>query len=134
MGVPIIAPSQGLMARWHIEYGLVAERTWDMTFRHRRGLRSVLPQHPHSDIPFDPNDDTDEAAVAWWIQWVRSEDAGARGAVANGDGRVHLRENSSADLCTTEHHGGGTNIAGGAGAHLAPSHCLTCSAPQLSSP
>jgi hypothetical protein len=81
MGVPIIAPSQRLMARWHIEYGLVAERTWDMTFRHRRGLRSVLPQHPHSDIPFDPNDDTDEAAVAWWIQWVRAG-SGVRGVGA----------------------------------------------------
>jgi hypothetical protein len=81
MGLPIIAPSLKLLVRWHMEHWLVSERTWDMTREGRRGTGSALPRHPDAaELPYDPNDDTDEVAVAWWLQWVSGRRAGERRA------------------------------------------------------
>jgi hypothetical protein len=69
MGIPILAPSLGLLTRWHMDMRMVGERSWDMAFYHRVSNGSVLPRHPTAIAPYDPNDDTDPASVAWWLQW-----------------------------------------------------------------
>lgn len=69
MGIPILAPSLRLLTRWHIGMRMVGERSWDMAFYRRVSNGSVLPRHPAASAPYDPNDDMDPAAVAWWLQW-----------------------------------------------------------------
>jgi hypothetical protein len=69
MGIPVIAPSLSLLTRWHMDMHMVGERSWDMAFYHRVSDGSALPRHPAASAPYDPNDDTDPAAVAWWLQW-----------------------------------------------------------------
>jgi hypothetical protein len=70
MGIPIIAPSLSLLTRWHMESLFVSERTWDTVLYNKPASKSVLPRHPEADEPFDPNDETSEEAVRWWLQWA----------------------------------------------------------------
>jgi hypothetical protein len=69
MGIPILAPSLALLTRWHMESLLVSERTWDTVLYNLPTDKSALPRHPDADEPFDPNDETSEEAVRWWLQW-----------------------------------------------------------------
>jgi hypothetical protein len=70
MGVPILAPSLGLLTQWHMAHGMVSERTWDTVLANAPAGGSVLPRHPDADEPFDPNDEHSEEAVRWWLQWA----------------------------------------------------------------
>lgn len=70
MNMPIIAPSLALLTRWHMESLFVSERTWDTVLYGAPAAKSAVPRHADADEPFDPNDETSEAAVAWWLQWA----------------------------------------------------------------
>jgi hypothetical protein len=68
MAIPIIAPSVRLLTEWQMTVGMVSERTWDMVLRGTIPSGSVIGRHPDaSDVPFDPNDETNRDAVAYWL-------------------------------------------------------------------
>ena len=69
MGIPLLAPSLRLLTQWHMQFGMVSERTWDTVLAGAPARGSVLPRHPAADEPFDPNDEYSEDAVTWWLQW-----------------------------------------------------------------
>ena len=49
MGLPMFVPSLDLLTEWHLQYRVMAERTWDGTFHHPK-RSSAIDQHPNSEI------------------------------------------------------------------------------------
>ena len=41
MGIPLLVPSQRLLAEWAVDYGFVFQRTWGGVFGHRCPLAYV---------------------------------------------------------------------------------------------
>lgn len=70
MGVPIIAPGPKMLTDWHMRYGMVSERTWDMVLQGIVPKGSIIGKHPDADEAFDPNDDTNPAAVEYWLRFA----------------------------------------------------------------
>lgn len=82
MGIPLFVPSPHLLAKWHVEKGVLSERTWDSVHHGRQKsprhdgenqgeMRfSPLPRHPisSSNLHSDPNDEIDANAILEWIQ------------------------------------------------------------------
>ena len=68
MNIPLFFPTLDLLAKWHVEHGVVRQRTW-AAYREQRSSRSVLRGVVGSDVP-DPNDDVDEAAVRHWLRYA----------------------------------------------------------------
>ncbi|RYE85539.1 MAG: hypothetical protein EOO65_00160 [Methanosarcinales archaeon] len=66
MGIPIIAPSHALLVKWHLEYGLVSELTWNL-LQHGAARESLVPRHRDADEPHDPNKAADLEAVSYWL-------------------------------------------------------------------
>ena len=49
----------------------MSERTWDLVRnKGRPSKHSALPQAPGGAYDFDPNDEFDERAIRWWIQFA----------------------------------------------------------------
>ena len=72
MQVPLFVPSPGLLVDWHIEYGILTERTWSGVMQ-RPNDKSVLPRHPDSSsilTDVDPNNDLDKDAILAWLQFA----------------------------------------------------------------
>jgi len=69
MGIPILAPGPKLLTKWHMQYGLVSERTWEMVFNTRVPHGSIIGRHPDADEPFDPNDDDNAEAIEYWLRF-----------------------------------------------------------------
>jgi hypothetical protein len=71
MAVPLFLPSPALLAQWHLQHGVLSERSWNLVFGHPSNS-SVLPQHAHyassaHALSGDPNNEQDLAAVQEWI-------------------------------------------------------------------
>jgi len=67
MNIPLFFPSIDLLTHWQLEFQVVRQRTWDgymMKRPHRSRILGKLPQVP------DPNDDTDEGAIKYWLQYA----------------------------------------------------------------
>jgi len=65
MNIPLVFPSLDLLTKWHYEYGLVNEKTWDQTYR------GILPSGSTingvlKDVP-DPNNDRNRTAIRYWL-------------------------------------------------------------------
>ncbi|RYE85583.1 MAG: hypothetical protein EOO65_00035 [Methanosarcinales archaeon] len=69
MGIPIIVPSHALLTKWHLQYGLVSELTWDLVV-HGEARNSSVPQHDDADEPFDPNQAAHPNAVSYWLRFA----------------------------------------------------------------
>ena len=54
-GIPILAPSLSLLVKWHLEYRMVKERTWDTVAALSPQHASVVPRHPDANEtePYD---------------------------------------------------------------------------------
>jgi len=70
MGIPILAPSRALLTKWHMETLFVSERTWDTVLYNTPTSQSAVSRHADATQPYDPNDETSEDAVSWWLQWA----------------------------------------------------------------
>lgn len=66
MNIPLFFPTIDLLAKWHVQYGVVRQRTW-MGYMSRKEatshIRGVIPNIP------DPNNDLDEDAVKYWLKF-----------------------------------------------------------------
>jgi hypothetical protein len=71
MCIPLIAPSVDLLVKWHMQYRMVSERTWDMALHNRETSASVLPRHTEASPlhVFDPNDEFNADGVRYWLQF-----------------------------------------------------------------
>jgi hypothetical protein len=70
IGIPLIVPSLDLLSRWHLEFGIVTERTWERMYKPSKVPHgSPIPQHPKSKYPFDPNDDSNVEAIKYWLSF-----------------------------------------------------------------
>ncbi len=71
MCIPLIAPSLDLLTKWHMDYRMVSERTWDMALHNKETTASVLPRHTNASAKhvFDPNDESSADAVRYWLQF-----------------------------------------------------------------
>jgi hypothetical protein len=72
MGIPLLAPSLSLLTKWHMDYLMVSERTWDTVLQGNPKRSSAIPRHPsvsESEEPFDPNDEFNEEAVSHWLSY-----------------------------------------------------------------
>lgn len=67
MGIPIFYPSLDFLVELHMRYGLVSERTWTGTRTQQASSGSVVPPHASRAAEPDPNDDTNEVAVRFWL-------------------------------------------------------------------
>jgi len=74
MNVPLFFPDRDLVVRWHLERFVLHERSESPPANPRyvrRPLRgSNVPPHPSQTDRPDPNDDLDEAAVRYWIEYA----------------------------------------------------------------
>ena len=66
MNIPLFFPTIDLLAKWHIEYQAVRQRTWS-GFNKRKSIRSAIPGI--MTWP-DPNDDLDEDHVRFWLKFA----------------------------------------------------------------
>ncbi|CAF1093636.1 unnamed protein product [Rotaria sordida] len=67
MNIPLLAPSLDLLTKWHYEYGVVNEKTWDQTLHGIRSnssrIKGVLTNVP------DPNNDLDRISIRYWLNF-----------------------------------------------------------------
>ena len=67
MNIPLFVPTINLLAKWHVQYQVVGQRTW-ASYRHQRAegsdIEGVMPSVP------DPNNDLDEEAVKYWLRFA----------------------------------------------------------------
>jgi hypothetical protein len=47
---------------------IMTERTWEGAYG-RNSTQSPIPRHPSAAVAHDPNNDADEAAVKYWLQF-----------------------------------------------------------------
>ena len=68
MNIPLFVPSPALLAKWHLEFGILKERTWSSVHGHPEES-SVISKHPQStsSLQNDPNNEFDLEAVQEWI-------------------------------------------------------------------
>jgi len=69
MNIPMFAPSPRLLAEWQKKYRVMSELTWDMVFGQAKG-KSNIDQYPGGEYPYDPNDQMNIDAIAYWIKWA----------------------------------------------------------------
>ncbi|CAF4769311.1 unnamed protein product [Rotaria socialis] len=67
MNIPLVFPSLNLLTKWHYEYGVVAEKTWEQAFNERRSKSSRI-KGVLTDVP-DPNNDYDRSAIRYWLNF-----------------------------------------------------------------
>ena len=67
MNVPMFFPTIDLLSKWHIEYHVVRQRTW-AGYLHKTSSSSLIHGY-RTNIP-DPNNDIDEDAVKYWMQFA----------------------------------------------------------------
>lgn len=67
MNIPMFFPTITLLSKWHIEYQMVRQRTWS-GYLHKTSSASLI-RGLRTDIP-DPNNDVDEDAVKYWLQFA----------------------------------------------------------------
>ena len=74
MNIPLFFPDPELLVRWHLERFVLHERSESPPPNPhfvKRPLRgSNVPPHPSQRHRPDPNNDLDEAAVRYWIQYA----------------------------------------------------------------
>ena len=68
MNIPLFVPTLDLLAKWHVQHGVVRQRTW-ANYRQQRSSRSAIPGVLGDDTP-DPNNDEDETAVRHWLRYA----------------------------------------------------------------
>jgi len=80
MGIPMLVPSLELLVKWHLEDGVLSERTWDRVFGHPSS-HSQIPHHPSLNTSFmfpsederdrfyDPNDEFSEDSLTFWLKY-----------------------------------------------------------------
>merc|ERR1711998_703016 len=69
MNIPMFVPSPDLLAQWQLKYRVMDERTWEGVYK-RFKAKSAIGQHPESRVPFDPNNEHDQAAIRYWIAFA----------------------------------------------------------------
>ncbi|CAF4573824.1 unnamed protein product [Rotaria magnacalcarata] len=67
MNIPLVFPSLHLLTKWHYEYGVVAEKTWEQVLNERRSKSSRI-NGVLTDVP-DPNNDYDRSAIRYWLNF-----------------------------------------------------------------
>lgn len=66
MNIPLFVPSLDLLTKWHIKYQVVRQRTWNgfmMRPSSKSGISGLFSKVP------DPNDDLDEDAIRFWLNF-----------------------------------------------------------------
>jgi hypothetical protein len=66
MNVPLFFPSKSLLISWDIEHWLLRERTQPWS---TRSPRALPPHESQKHLP-DPNDEYNEAAMDYWLQFA----------------------------------------------------------------
>lgn len=64
--IPLFVPDPDLLSKWQLTHRVMDERTWEGVYK-RFKAKSAIPQHENSNIPFDPNNEHDQAAIRYWI-------------------------------------------------------------------
>jgi hypothetical protein len=69
MEIPLFVPSPPLLARWHLDYNVLNERTWRGVQGYPRGYKGLLGRHPNSTstMKYDPNNEVSFDAILEWI-------------------------------------------------------------------
>ncbi len=69
MEVPMFVPTPELLAKWHLLYGCLNERSWS-TVHGMPSSNSAINKHQHSSSAFkyDPNNELDYDAILEWIK------------------------------------------------------------------
>lgn len=67
MNIPLFFPSLDLLTKWHVKYQVVRQRTWN-GYMMRQSSKSGIPGL-FSKVP-DPNNDMDEDAVHYWLNFA----------------------------------------------------------------
>ncbi|CAF0805270.1 unnamed protein product [Rotaria sp. Silwood1] len=67
MNIPLLFPSLDLLTKWHYEYGVVNEKTWDQILDGVRPKRSRI-KGILTNVP-DPNSDLDRTAIRYWLNF-----------------------------------------------------------------
>lgn len=68
MAIPLFFPSLDLLTQWHLDYGVITERSWCNVLHRRKCNGSIIPG-VLSDTP-DPNDDYSYIAVRHWLKYA----------------------------------------------------------------
>jgi hypothetical protein len=69
MNIPLLAPSISLLTEWHMKYNILNERTWVSVRGGPRQHASVVPAFNATAYPYDPIDEINREAVAYWLQF-----------------------------------------------------------------
>ncbi|CAF2971241.1 unnamed protein product [Rotaria sp. Silwood2] len=67
MNIPLLFPSLDLLTKWHYEYGVVNEKTWDQISYGVRPKSSRI-KGVLTNVP-DPNNDLDRTAIRYWLNF-----------------------------------------------------------------
>ena len=67
MNIPLFFPTIDVLARWHVEFQVIHQRTW-ASYMSKRQEASDVPG-VIENVP-DPNNDLDEDAVKFWLQFA----------------------------------------------------------------
>ncbi len=70
MNIPLFFPSIDLLTKWHLQYDIVCERTWDKALTGKGKYRSTISGYDsNSSIP-DPNNEYDYLSVRYWLKYA----------------------------------------------------------------
>jgi hypothetical protein len=69
MNIPILAPSQKLLTKWHLKFNIMNELSWNCVYGKCQDSSSI-PAHNDSHHPFDPNNITSPESMAYWIKFA----------------------------------------------------------------
>ncbi|ELU12342.1 hypothetical protein CAPTEDRAFT_189487 [Capitella teleta] len=67
MNIPLFFPTVELLAKWHVQYQVVRQRTWSGYMRKKTSQSAIPGVVPN--VP-DPNNDLDEDAVRYWLKFA----------------------------------------------------------------
>ncbi|ESO06885.1 hypothetical protein HELRODRAFT_170916 [Helobdella robusta] len=67
MNIPMFFPSLDLLTSWHLKFQVVRQRTWSGYMLERSNSSNI--KGIFSNVP-DPNDDFDEDAIRYWLQFA----------------------------------------------------------------
>lgn len=70
MNIPLFFPSLNLLTKWHLQYDVVFERTWDKALTgYGKNHSTIPPYYINSTIP-DPNNEYDYSSIHYWLKFA----------------------------------------------------------------
>ena len=70
LGVPIFVPSLELLTTWHVDYGVVNDKTLPRTKRFIKNKHIIPTSIPGASKHFYPNDDLDANNIRFWLRFA----------------------------------------------------------------